>query len=68
LFPLPLMIACATPERGNGTDRALTVGFESAASLGKETKDPLKAIPRAVIWSRSADGILASLERFCTRI
>ncbi|MBV8627014.1 MAG: APC family permease, partial [Paraburkholderia sp.] len=27
------------------------VGFESAASLGKETKDPLRAIPRAVIWS-----------------
>ncbi len=27
------------------------VGFESAASLGKETKNPLKAIPKAVIWS-----------------
>jgi len=27
------------------------VGFESAASLGKETKDPLRFIPRAVIWS-----------------
>lgn len=27
------------------------VGFESAASLGKETRDPLRAIPRAVIWS-----------------
>jgi amino acid transporter len=27
------------------------VGYESAASLGKETRDPLKTIPRAVIWS-----------------
>ncbi|MFP3247812.1 MAG: APC family permease [Paraburkholderia sp.] len=32
------------------------VGFESAASLGKETKDPLKAIPRAVIWSMVVAG------------
>jgi amino acid transporter len=33
------------------------VGFESAASLGKETRDPLRAIPRAVIWSMVLAGV-----------
>lgn len=33
------------------------VGFESAASLGKETKDPLRAIPRAVISSMLLAGV-----------
>lgn len=32
------------------------VGFESAASLGRETKDPLRTIPRAVITSTLAAG------------
>lgn len=27
------------------------VGFESATALGEEAKDPLRSIPRAVIWS-----------------
>ena len=33
------------------------VGFESATALGSEAKDPLRSIPRAVIWS----GVLAGL-------
>ena len=33
------------------------VGFESATSLGAEAKDPLKTIPRAVIWSTLLSGI-----------
>ena len=33
------------------------VGFESAASLGKETRDPLRAIPRAVISSMLLAGV-----------
>lgn len=34
------------------------VGFESAASLGRETKDPLRTIPRAVITSTLMAGSL----------
>ncbi|KVZ18404.1 amino acid permease [Burkholderia cepacia] len=33
------------------------VGFESAASLGKESRDPLRMIPRAVIWSMVLAGL-----------
>src|SRR5471030_1331223 len=33
------------------------VGFESAASLGQETKNPLRVIPRAVIWSVILSGL-----------
>ncbi len=32
------------------------VGFESATAFGDETKQPLKTIPRAVIWSLLATG------------
>jgi len=32
------------------------VGFESATAFGAETKQPLKTIPRAVIWSLLATG------------
>ena len=33
------------------------VGFESATAFGEETKNPLKTIPRAVIWSLLATGL-----------
>ncbi len=33
------------------------VGFESATSLGTEARDPLRSIPRAVIWSTLLSGI-----------
>ena len=33
------------------------VGFECATAFGEETKQPLKTIPRAVIWSLLATGI-----------
>jgi amino acid transporter len=37
------------------------VGFECATAFGEETKDPLKTIPRAVIWSLLATGIFFML-------
>ncbi len=33
------------------------VGFESAASLGKETKNPKVTIPKAIIWTAISSGI-----------
>jgi amino acid transporter len=33
------------------------VGFESAASLGKETKNPHITIPKAIIWTAISSGI-----------
>jgi amino acid transporter len=33
------------------------VGFESAASLGKETRNPKIAIPRAIIWTAISSGV-----------
>lgn len=33
------------------------VGFESAASLGKETRNPLTTIPKAIIWTAVASGL-----------
>lgn len=33
------------------------VGFESATALGNEAKDPLRSIPRAVIWSLILTGL-----------
>ena len=33
------------------------VGFECATAFGEETKEPLKTIPRAVIWSLLATGL-----------
>jgi amino acid transporter len=33
------------------------VGFESATALGEEAKNPLKSIPRAVIWSLILTGL-----------
>lgn len=33
------------------------VGFESATALGEEAKNPLRAIPRAVIWSLVLTGL-----------
>jgi amino acid transporter len=37
------------------------VGFECATAFGEETKEPLKTIPRAVIWSLLATGIFFML-------
>lgn len=34
------------------------VGFESAASLGAESRNPFRAIPRAILWSAFAAGVL----------
>ena len=34
------------------------VGFESAASLGEEAKNPYRAIPRAILWSGAGAGLL----------
>jgi amino acid transporter len=34
-----------------------SVGFESATSLGSEARDPLKTIPRAVLWSAILAGL-----------
>jgi amino acid transporter len=34
------------------------VGFSSADALGREAKDPYRAIPRAIIWSALSVGIL----------
>jgi amino acid transporter len=33
------------------------VGFESAASLGKETRNPKTTIPRAIVWTAISSGI-----------
>lgn len=33
------------------------VGFESATALGREAKDPLRSIPRAVVWSVILAGV-----------
>lgn len=35
----------------------LFVGFETSASLGEETRDPRRSIPRAVIWTVVITGI-----------
>jgi amino acid transporter len=47
------------------------VGFESATTLGSEAKDPLKTIPRAVIWSLLLTGafmvFMSYVEVFATR-
>jgi len=47
------------------------VGFESATALGGEAKNPLKTIPRAVIWSLLLTGafmvFMAYVEVFATR-
>jgi amino acid transporter len=34
------------------------VGFESATTLGTEAREPLRTIPRAVIWSAVLSGVL----------
>jgi len=36
------------------------VGFECATAFGEEAKDPLKTIPRAVIWSLIISGVFSS--------
>ncbi len=47
------------------------VGFESATTLGGEAKNPLKTIPRAVIWSLLLTGafmvFMSYVEVFATR-
>jgi amino acid transporter len=40
------------------------VGFESAASLGKETKDAHVTIPKAIIWTAIASGIFFTLTTY----
>ena len=40
------------------------VGFECATAFGEETKNPLKTIPRAVIWSLLATGIFFMLASY----
>ena len=36
----------------------LFVGFEAAASIGEESHDPHRSIPRAVLWTVAASGVL----------
>jgi amino acid transporter len=47
------------------------VGFESATTLGGEAKDPLRSVPRAVIWSLLLTGafmvFMSYVEVFATR-
>ncbi len=33
------------------------VGFESAASLGKEARDPARVIPKAILWTAISSGL-----------
>ncbi len=44
------------------------VGFESAATLGKETRDPLKNIPRAIMQSLIGAGVFFMLMAFALMI
>jgi amino acid transporter len=37
--------------------RLASIGFEAAAPLGEETRDPRRTIPRAVIWSAIVVGL-----------
>jgi amino acid transporter len=47
------------------------VGFESATALGGEAKNPLRTVPRAVIWSLVISGafmvVMSYVEVFATR-
>lgn len=55
-----LMLQGVTPDRLRmGLVMAMfsSVGFESATSLGSEAKDPLRTIPRAVLWSAILAGL-----------
>ncbi|WP_297370199.1 APC family permease [Acidocella sp.] len=40
------------------------VGFESAASLGKETKNPETTIPKAIIWTAISSGLFFILSAY----
>lgn len=40
------------------------VGFESAASLGKETKNPKVIIPRAILWTAISSGIFFMISAY----
>jgi amino acid transporter len=40
------------------------VGFESAASLGKETKNPKVVIPRAILWTAISSGIFFMISAY----
>jgi len=40
------------------------VGFESAASLGKETKNPKTVIPKAIIWTAISSGIFFTVTTY----
>jgi amino acid transporter len=40
------------------------VGFESAASLGKETKNPKTTIPSAIIWTAISSGIFFMISTY----
>lgn len=44
------------------------VGFESAATLGKETRDPLKNIPRAIMQSMIGAGVFFMVMAFALMI
>ncbi len=44
------------------------VGFESAATLGKETRDPLKNIPRAIMYSMIGAGVFFMVMAFALMI
>ncbi|MBV8056683.1 MAG: APC family permease [Deltaproteobacteria bacterium] len=41
------------------------VGFESSATLAQEARNPMRAIPRAVIWSAAATGFFFVLIAYC---
>jgi amino acid transporter len=40
------------------------VGFESAASLGKETKNPKVVIPRAILWTAISSGVFFMISAY----
>ncbi len=46
----------------------LFIGFETSASLGEETRDPRRSIPRAVIWTVIITGIFYLLMIYASDI
>ncbi|MCU1636830.1 MAG: family permease [Cryobacterium sp.] len=62
-----LSLHSATPQNLSvGTVLALTafVGFESSATLGVEAKRPFATIPRALVWTVVASGVLYLLAAY----
>ncbi|MHC5794915.1 APC family permease [Lacisediminihabitans sp. FW035] len=62
-----LSLAGTTPrEFATGTVLALMafVGFESASTLGAEARKPFASIPRAIVWTVVASGVLYLLSTY----